>query len=159
EVAIKVAHRGRPATAAEVQADLAEGRVLAELDHPGIVPVYDVGHAPDGLGYLVAKLVPGRDLSVLLASGPPPRDQAVARVAAVAEALHHAHQRGVVHRDLKPANVLLDARGQPVVVDFGLALREEDFGKGPPTLTGTPAYMSPEQARAEGHRVDARTDV
>src|SRR5207237_465904 len=79
-------------------------------------------------------------------------------VATVAEALHHAHQRGPVHRDIKPANVLLDADGRPVVVDFGLALREEDFGTGP-SYAGTPAYMSPEQARGEGHRLDGRTDV
>jgi serine/threonine protein kinase len=76
----------------------------------------------------------------------------------VAEALHHAHQRGLVHHDIKPANILIDSADRPIVVDFGLALRDEDFGKGP-TLTGTPCYMSPEQAAGEGHRVDARSDV
>ena len=79
-------------------------------------------------------------------------------VATVAEALHHAHTRGFVHRDIKPANILLDTSGKPSVADFGLALRDEDYGKGA-RLAGTPAYMSPEQARGEGHRVDGRSDV
>jgi HEAT repeat protein len=79
-------------------------------------------------------------------------------VARVAEALHHAHQRGLVHRDVKPANILMEEGGIPVLTDFGLALREEDFGRGP-AFAGTPAYMSPEQAQGEGHRVDARSDV
>jgi serine/threonine protein kinase len=79
-------------------------------------------------------------------------------VATVAEALHHAHKQGLVHRDIKPGNILLDKGGKPFVVDFGLALREQDVGKGP-RYAGTPAYMSPEQARGEGHRVDGRSDI
>ncbi len=84
--------------------------------------------------------------------------QAAELVATVAEALHYAHQQGLVHRDIKPGNILLDAAGKPYVADFGLALREEDLGKGP-RFAGTPAYMSPEQARGEGHRVDGRSDI
>jgi formylglycine-generating enzyme required for sulfatase activity len=156
EVAIKVPNRRLSAAAAELF--LQEARVLAGLDHPGIVPVYDVGRTEDGVCYVVSKLIEGMDLRARLGQGKLAQVQAVALAAQVAEALHHAHQRGLVHRDIKPANILLDSQGQPVVADFGLALREEDFGTGP-RLAGTPAYMSPEQARGEGHRVDARTDV
>jgi formylglycine-generating enzyme required for sulfatase activity len=158
EVAIKVPHPQRVAAGAAVEAYLAEARVLASLDHPGIVPVYDVGHTPDGLCYVVSKFVPGSDLRARLGQGRPPLAEAVELVARVAEALHHAHQRGLVHRDVKPANILLDTAGRPYVTDFGLARREEEFGRGP-AVAGTPAYMSPEQARGEGHLVDARTDV
>ena len=84
--------------------------------------------------------------------------EAVELVATVAEALHHAHKQGLVHRDIKPGNILLDRSGKPFVADFGLALREQDVGKGP-RYAGTPAYMSPEQARGEGHRVDGRSDI
>src|SRR5262245_25057366 len=158
DVAVKVPHRRRIATAADVEAFLAEARMLATLDHPGIVPVHDVGRTADGLCYVVSKFVAGQDLAARLRQARPPCPEAAALVAQVAEALHHAHRRGLVHRDVKPANVLLDEQGRPVVADFGLALRDVDFGTGP-QLAGTPAYMSPEQARGEGHRVDARTDV
>src|SRR5262249_19096690 len=84
--------------------------------------------------------------------------QSAELVAAVAEALHHAHLKRLVHRDVKPANILLDEKEQPYLADFGLALKEQDFGRGA-GLVGTPFYMSPEQARGEGHRVDGRCDV
>src|SRR5205823_4419099 len=158
DVAIKVPHRHRIATAADVEAYLAEARMLATLDHPGIVPVHDVGRTADGLCYVVSKFVAGQDLQARLRQARPSCAEAAALVAQVAEALYHAHRRGLVHRDVKPANILLDEQGRPVVADFGLALRDVDFGTGP-QLAGTPAYMSPEQARGEGHRVDARTDV
>src|SRR5262245_60104243 len=158
EVAIKVFHlRHTPFTDGPV-AYLADGRALASLDHPGVVPVYDAGRTDAGLCYLVSKFVEGSDLRARLRRGPLTRAETVALVVAVAEALHFTHLRGIIHRDVKPSNLLLDATGRPYVADFGQALREEEYGTGP-TLTGTPAYMSPEQARGEGHRVDARTDV
>jgi serine/threonine protein kinase/formylglycine-generating enzyme required for sulfatase activity len=158
EVAIKLAPAKWVATQEKAATYLTEARLLASLDHPGIVPIFDVGQTEEGSCYLVSKFVPGKDLKAKLEEGRPPHREAVEIIAQAAEALHYAHQRGLVHRDIKPANILLDAAGRPVVADFGLALRQEDFGTGP-GFAGTPAYMSPEQARGEGHRVDARTDV
>jgi serine/threonine protein kinase/formylglycine-generating enzyme required for sulfatase activity len=157
-VAIKVPHRHRVASPEDAAAYLKEARILASLDHPGIVPAYDVGRTEDGLCYVVSKLVAGSDLRVRLKQSRPAVAESVALVVQVAEALHYAHRRGLVHRDIKPANILLDSAGQPVVADFGLALRDQDFGTAA-GFAGTPAYMSPEQARGEGHRVDARSDV
>ena len=133
-------------------------RILARLDHPNIVPVFDVGRTEDGLCFVVSKLVEGSDLAVRLGQVRLPFRASAELVATIADALHYAHSRGLVHRDVKPANILIDASGKPCVADFGLALRDEDFGKGG-GLTGTPTYMSPEQARGEGHLVDGRSDI
>ena len=157
-VAIKVPRRERVASAENIEAYLTEARVLAELDHPHIVPVFDVGRTEDGLCYVVSKYIEGKDLANVIETARPPRQKSAELVATVAEALHHAHTRELVHRDIKPANILLNAAGTAYVADFGLALKDADFGKGP-RLAGTPAYMSPEQARGEGHRVDGRSDI
>jgi hypothetical protein len=104
------------------------------------------------------KLLMGSDLDGRIRRGRLSIAEGVDIVAQAADALHYAHQRGLVHRDIKPSNLLFDANGRVIVVDFGLALREREFGSGP-RWVGTVPYMSPEQARREGHRVDARTDV
>jgi serine/threonine protein kinase/formylglycine-generating enzyme required for sulfatase activity len=157
-VAIKVPHARLVAKAPDAAAYLAEARAVANLDHPNIVPVHDVGSTSACPLFIVSKYIDGTDLATRLRQSRPPLDEAVELVATVAEALHYAHRQGLVHRDIKPGNLLLDWRGRPYVADFGLALRERDSGRGP-RYTGTPAYMSPEQARGEGHRVDGRSDV
>jgi hypothetical protein len=157
-VAIKVPNPERVAGPQDIEAYLVEARVLARLDHPNIVPVYDFGRTGDGLCYVVSRYVAGSSLAAALRGGRRSPRESAEFVVVVAEALHYAHLRGLVHRDIKPANILVDPSGKPCVADFGLALSDEDFGKGA-RLAGTPSYMSPEQARGEGHRVDGRSDI
>jgi serine/threonine protein kinase/formylglycine-generating enzyme required for sulfatase activity/energy-coupling factor transporter ATP-binding protein EcfA2 len=157
-VALKVPRNKRLSRPEEAEAYLAEARVVAALDHPNIVPVFDIGTTPEGLCYVVSKVIEGSDLAKVISQKRPSHLQAAALTAAIADALHYAHRQGLVHRDIKPANILLDASGVCYVADFGLALKEEDYGKGL-AFAGTPAYMSPEQARGEGHRVDGRSDI
>src|SRR5207245_5409085 len=119
-VAIKVPHRHLISRPADVEAYLAEARVLASLDHPNIVPVHDVGRTDDGLCFVVSKFIDGSDLADRLKAGRFAFVAAAELVASVAEALHHAHLKGLVHRDVKPGNILLDAASKPYVADFGL---------------------------------------
>jgi serine/threonine protein kinase len=156
-VAVKVP---LPQRVADAEAYLIEARILASLDHPNIVPVHDVGRTPDGSCYVVSKFIEGSDLQQGLKARRFSPTESAEVVATVAEALHYAHTRRLVHRDVKPANILIDRDGTPYVADFGLALWDQDFGVGPEkAIVGTPKYMSPEQARGEGHLVDGRTDV
>ncbi len=157
-VAIKVPRPDRVSRPEDIEAYLNEARILASLDHPHIVPVYDVGRSDDDLCFVVSKLIEGSDLANRIKESRPGFHESAGLVATVAEALHYAHTRGLVHRDVKPANILIDASGKAFVADFGLALKDEDFGKGG-GIAGTPDYMSPEQARGEGHRVDGRSDI
>ncbi|MCR9200954.1 MAG: bifunctional serine/threonine-protein kinase/formylglycine-generating enzyme family protein [Planctomycetaceae bacterium] len=157
EVAVKVPHESRIAQAGGVDALMAEARAVSRLDHPSIVPVYDISTTEDGRCCVVSRYIDGGDLNQRL-TRPCSAVEAARLLAVVARAAHAAHRAGVIHRDIKPANILLDTTGQPFLADFGLALQDADFGQGA-DFVGTPAWMSPEQARGEGHRVDARTDV
>jgi class 3 adenylate cyclase/tetratricopeptide (TPR) repeat protein len=159
-VAVKVPHRLMPGKAADYF--LQEARRLAQLKHPGIVTVYDVGFEPafeGGRHYIVSDFVTGVSLKEWLRNHRPTWEQTVAIVAAVADALGHAHAHGVIHRDVKPSNIVLTEGLRPILLDFGLALSESEATGKSATAVGTPAYMSPEQARGEGHRIDGRTDV
>ena len=156
EVAIKIPRDG--VTTCAVGDYLDEARMVARLDHPNIVPVYDVGKTEEFDYYIVSKYIPGQDLRQILKDYRFNFLEAACLVATIADALHHAHKRGLVHRDVKPGNILIDPEGTPYVADFGLALPEQKLGKGP-RFAGTPVYMSPEQARGEGHRVDGRSDI
>jgi hypothetical protein len=157
-VAIKVPHPHLLSLHDNATVFREEARILATLDHPHIVPVFDVGRTDDGLCYVVSKYIEGKDLARRIKQGLPSFVQSAELVAAVADALHHAHTKGLVHRDVKPGNILIDRAGRPYLADFGMALRDQDFGKGV-GFAGTPVYMSPEQARCEGHRVDGRSDI
>ncbi len=157
-IAIKIPHPKLISKPEDAAAYLAEARIVASLDHPGIVPVYDVGSTADYPCYVVSRYIDGSDLATRLSQNRWTYTEAAELVATVADALHYAHKQGLTHRDVKPGNILIGKDDQPYVVDFGLALREENVGKGP-KFAGTPAYMSPEQARGEGHRVDGRSDI
>jgi tetratricopeptide (TPR) repeat protein len=158
-VALKMILAGQLAGAAEVQRFRAEAEAAANLEHPNILPVYDVGEH-DGQHYFSMKLVEGGSLAEAIRARRLGARDGAALLARVARAVHFAHQHGVLHRDLKPANVVLDRDGVPYVTDFGLAKRVE----GDLTLTksgailGTPGYMSPEQARS-GKQLTTASDV
>ncbi len=157
-VAVKVPHARLISKPEDAEAYLTEARTVANLDHPGIVPVHDIGGTVDCPYYVVSKYVQGINLAAKLKQQRFQYREAAELVATVADALHYAHKQRLVHRDVKPGNIMIGNDGKPYVVDFGLALREENVGKGP-KYAGTPAYMSPEQARGEGHRVDGRSEI
>ncbi len=159
-VALKMIRAGLLAGDDELRRFQNEAEAVALLDHPGIVPVYEVG-AHDSQHYFSMKLVPGGSLVPLM---PRYRDdpRAAARLAAeAAEAVAHAHARGILHRDLKPANILVDDQGRPHVTDFGLAKKVESDAEITQSgaILGTPAYMSPEQASGRRGAVTTASDV
>jgi tetratricopeptide (TPR) repeat protein len=158
-VALKIP-RASAMTASEQEKFFREARTAAQLRHPNIVSVHEVGRDGDSI-YIVSDFIRGVTLGDWLAGRQVSSREAAELCARIAEALHHAHEQGIVHRDLKPANIMLDDLREPHLMDFGLARREA----GEATVTmdgqviGTPAYMSPEQAQGEAHKADRRSDV
>ena len=139
---------------------LREARAAAVLEHSNIVQVHGVEQDGDQPG-IISRFVEGQTLSQLLQKQRPSFEESARILGTVADAVHHAHEAGVIHRDLKPSNILMDGAGQPHVSDFGLAKWSGDQAMltNPGVVVGTPAYMSPEQASGNSHLVDRRSDV
>ena len=159
-VALKMILPTHLASGTDVERFRLEAETIANLDHPNILPVYDVGEF-QGQRYFTMRLVSGGNLAERLAQSAVPPRTAVEWAVPIARAVHYAHQRGVSHRDLKPANILLDAEGRPFVSDFGLArLRDRltDLTQSTAVL-GSPAYMSPEQAAGDARNVTTAADI
>ena len=154
-VAVKMILVGQLATEIDVHRFRREAEAAAGLDHPRIVPIYEVG-SHDGQHYFSMKLIDGGSLRDELTrlGGRLPTRRAVEMTSAIARGLQHAHERGVLHRDMKPGNILLDAAGAPLLTDFGLAKRVQGPGASDLTASGavlgTPSYMAPEQAAGRG---------
>lgn len=160
EVAVKMVLRGQLASAADNQRFRAEAEAVARLDHPNIVPVYEVGEL-EGRPFFSMKYVAGRTLTQLLAERPLPAREAARILATVSRAIHFAHQKGILHRDLKPSNILIGDDAAPHITDFGLAKRTTDAASLTKTgmIIGTPSYMSPEQAGGARGEVGPASDV
>ncbi len=158
-VALKIPRRGQ-LSASESEFFFRDARAAAQIHHPNVVSVFEVGRDKDTI-FIACQYVHGVTLAEWVKAHPPTPREAAALLVRVADGVQHAHENGVIHRDLKPGNILIDGEGEPHVTDFGLAKREDSDV----TVTadghvlGTPAYMSPEQAKGEGHQADGRSDV
>jgi serine/threonine protein kinase/predicted ATPase len=158
-VAIKVLRGGSNVPKHRAQEFLQEARRLAQLSHPGIVAIHDVG-LDRGQIYIVSDFLDGPHLGRWLRDHRPVWPEAAGIAAAVADALAHAHSRLIIHRDIKPANIIMTVDRGPVLVDFGIGLDEAGAGGAElGAVTGTPVYMAPEQIAGAAHRIDGRTDI
>src|SRR5438477_2516802 len=159
-VALKVISLGQWASKAHLKRFRREAEAAASLDHPSIVPIYEVGER-EGACYFSMKFVEGGQLDEVVKRAPMSIRQAAELIAKVARTVHYAHEHGILHRDIKPGNILLDAKGEPLLTDFGLARLVEAES----TITrtrealGTPSYMAPEQAAGEQRKLSNATDV
>jgi eukaryotic-like serine/threonine-protein kinase len=159
-VALKMILAGNLADDTDVKRFHTEAEAAANLDHPGIVPIYEVGQH-NGQHFFSMGFVDGESLSHRLSGGPLPPREAAVLMSKVADAIDYAHGRGVIHRDLKPANILIDQNGNPRVTDFGLAKKVESNSSltASGQIMGTPSYMPPEQAGGRRREVGAAADV
>jgi serine/threonine-protein kinase len=159
-VALKVIGLGQLATTEHLKRFRLEAQAAARLDHPCIVPIYEVGER-EGSCYFSMKFIDGGQLDEVARREPMSPRNAAELIAKLARTVHHAHEHGILHRDIKPSNILIDTNGKPHLTDFGLARLVE----GESTLTrtmdvlGTPSYMSPEQAVGNNAAVSSVTDV
>ena len=159
-VALKVISLGQWASKAHLKRFRLEAEAAAKLEHPGIVPIHEVGER-DGSCYFSMKFVEGGQLDEVVRRAPMSIRQAAELIAKVARTVHYAHQHGILHRDIKPGNILLDQKGEPHLTDFGLARLVETESTMTRTLEvlGTPSYMAPEQAMGNNSAVSSATDV
>lgn len=159
-VALKMILSGEFASEEEISRFFTEAQAAATLDHPGIVPVFEIGQH-NGMHFFAMGFIEGESLSDRISRGPLPPREAAELARKVAEAIAYAHGKGVIHRDLKPANVLLDVNGEPKITDFGLARKtEQDSGlTRTGAVIGTPSYMSPEQASGKTNEVGCASDI
>ncbi len=159
-VALKMILSGRLASPEDVQRFYLEAEAAARLDHPGIVPIFEVGEH-DGQHFFSMALVEGGSLADRIKKGPLPPRHAAALMAQVADAVAHAHGHGIIHRDLKPGNILLDRDGKPRVTDFGLAKNVEgdSYLTASGQVLGTPSFMPPEQAGGRAEEIGPASDT
>src|SRR5256714_2059899 len=159
-VALKVISLGQWASKAHLKRFRLEAEAAAHLEHPGIVPIHEVGER-DGQCYFSMKFIEGGQLDEVARREPMPIRGAVELIAKVARTVHYAHEHGILHRDIKPGNILLDKNGEPHLTDFGLArlVEAESTITGTLEAMGTPSYMAPEQATGETTKLSKATDV